>query len=91
MRGYYAGRFNGNNLITTQLELRQHIWYRIGCVLWGGVGTTFSEDDRFAWRKVLPNYGIGLRWALRERSNIRLDFGFGRDSFGVVVGINEAF
>ena len=91
MRGYYAGRFNGNNMITTQLELRQQIWNRLGCVAWGGGGVLFSRDEKLAWKRVLPNYGVGLRWEFSKRSNLRIDFGFGRDTFGIVVGVNEAF
>lgn len=91
MRGYYPGRFNGDNLFAAQVELRQHIWHRLGCVVWGGGGVAFSADDRFAWRKVLPTYGLGLRWALHERSNLRIDAGFGRKSYALILGIDESF
>ncbi len=91
MRGYYLGRYNGNNLISTQLELRQRIWNRLGCVAWGGAGLLLSEGETVDWSRVLPSYGVGLRWEFRRRSNLRIDFGFGRNTFGVVVGVNEAF
>ncbi|MDE6140262.1 MAG: outer membrane protein assembly factor [Alistipes sp.] len=91
MRGYYRGRFNGNNMLSAQLELRQRIWNRLGGVVWVGAGNVFSEDDRFAWRKTLPNYGIGLRWEFKRRSNLRVDWGMGRKSNSFVLSINEAF
>ena len=91
MRGYYPGRFNGDNLFAAQVELRQHLWHRLGCVVWGGGGVAFSADDRFAWRKVLPTYGLGLRWSLHEGSNLRIDAGFGRKSYALMLGINESF
>lgn len=91
MRGYYRGRFNGNNLLSMQLELRQRIWNRLGCVAWVGAGNVFSDNDRFAWRKTLPNYGIGLRWEFKRRSNLRVDWGMGRKSNSFVLSINEAF
>ena len=91
MRGYYLGRYTDNNLLTAQIELRQHIWRRIGCVVWGGAGTVFSEREPFAWRHALPNYGIGLRWELKKRVNVRLDYGFGRSTSGFLLEINEAF
>lgn len=91
MRGYYRGRFNGNNMLSVQLELRQRIWNRLGCVAWVGAGNIFSDDDRFAWRKTLPNYGIGLRWEFKRRSNLRVDWGMGRKSNSFVLSINEAF
>ena len=91
MRGYYLGRFNGENLISAQVELRQHIWYRLGGVVWGGAGLIYSADDPFAWRKTLPTYGLGFRWMLHERSNLRIDVGFGRKSYAILLGINESF
>ena len=90
MRGYYPGRFRGNTLISAQLELRQHIWNGIGAVAWAGAGNIFSDDDPFSWRKTLPTYGVGLRYRLGSAS-FRVDFGFGRDSFNAIVGINESF
>lgn len=90
MRGYYPGRFRGNTLISAQLELRQHIWNGIGAVAWAGAGNIFSPDDPFAWRKTLPTYGVGLRYRLGNAS-FRVDFGFGRDSFNAIVGVNESF
>lgn len=90
IRGYYPGRFRGNTLISAQLELRQHIWNGIGAVVWAGAGNIFSEEAPFAWRKTLPSYGLGLRYRLGSAS-FRVDFGFGRNSFNAIVGINEAF
>jgi hypothetical protein len=39
------------------------------------------------------SYGIGLRYFfnIRERLNLRLDFGFGGASNGMYVGPQEAF
>lgn len=91
MRGYYEGQYTDNNLITCQVELRQHIWRRIGCVVWGGAGNLFSRREPFAWRNTLPNYGVGLRWELKKRVNVRMDYGFGRDTSGFLLSINEAF
>ncbi len=91
MRGYYEGRYTDNCLVTCQVELRQHIRGRIGCVAWLGAGNVFSEVDRFRWRETLPNYGLGLRWELKKRVNVRMDYGFGRDTSGFLLSINEAF
>lgn len=91
MRGYYRGRYNGDNLVAAQVELRQHIWEGLGIGLWGGAGETFSRDDSFAWRKLLPTYGAGLRWSLNSLMAIRLDMAFGRDSRYFILGFNEAF
>ena len=43
MRGYYQGRYTDNDMITLQIELRQRIWRRIGCAVWGGAGNVFPS------------------------------------------------
>ena len=90
MRGYYEGRYVDRNMITLQVELRQRIWRRIGCTVWGGAGNVYGSEA-FSWRHTLPNYGIGLRWQFKHRVNIRVDYGFGRRTSGLVLNINEAF
>ncbi|MDE5637847.1 MAG: outer membrane protein assembly factor, partial [Alistipes sp.] len=91
MRGYYEGRYTDNNLITATVEIRQRIWRRIGCVVWGGAGNVFGSFGTFDWGHTLPNYGLGLRWELKHRVNVRIDYGFGRKTNGLVLNINEAF
>ncbi len=91
MRGYYEGQYTDRNMVSCQIELRQHIWRRIGGVVWGGAGNVFSSVDRFRWRETLPNYGIGLRWELKKRINVRMDYGFGRSTSSFLLSINEAF
>lgn len=91
MRGYYEGRYTDRNLITAQVELRQRIWRRIGCTLWAGAGNPFPSFKAFRWDHTLPNYGLGLRWEFKKRVNIRIDYGFGKDTRGLVLQINEAF
>lgn len=68
MRGYYEGQYNDNDMITLQVELRQNIWRRIGCVVWGGAGNVFPSFEKFKWGYTLPNYGIGLRWEFKNGS-----------------------
>lgn len=91
MRGYYEGQYMDNDMITFQVELRQRIWRRIGCTLWGGAGNVFPELSRFDWNETLPNYGIGFRWELKKRVNVRIDYGFGKNTSGFMLNINEAF
>lgn len=91
MRGYYLGRFTDNDMITFQIELRQRIWRRIGGVVWGGSGNVFPSFGKFDWSKTLPNYGVGLRWELKRRVNVRIDYGFGKDTNSFLLSINEAF
>ena len=89
------GEFNASGtpwLMKARLvELRQNIWRRIGCVVWGGAGNVFPSFEKFKWGYTLPNYGIGLRWEFKKRINIRVDYGFGKHTSGFLFNINEAF
>ena len=91
MRGYYFGRYTDRKMATAQVELRQHIYGPFGCVIWGGAGSVFDSHKNIDLSKTLPNYGLGLRIALSKTSKFRIDYGFGRHSNGVVIGMNEAF
>lgn len=91
MRGYYYGRYTDRKMATAQLELRQRIYGPIGCVVWGGVGSVFSSHKLFDVDRLLPNYGVGVRFAAGGRTSLRIDYGFGRHSNGLVINVNEAF
>lgn len=90
MRGYYPGRYRDNNMLMAQVELRQKIWYKLGCVAWGGVGSVFKDGK--VLDHVLPNYGFGMRWEFRKKMNVRFDYGFGRKGQSAFsLGLYEAF
>ncbi len=91
MRGYYEGRYTDLDMLTIQAELRQRIWRRISGVVWVGAGNVFNRFSSFDWSETLPNCGVGLRWEFKKRVNVRFDYGFGRDTNGLVLQINEAF
>ena len=91
MRGYYGGRYIDCNFAATQLELRQHIYGRIGCSAWVGCGTVFPSFDKFSWSNILPNYGLGFRFEFKHNVNLRVDYGFGKNTSGIVFQIAEAF
>ncbi|MCH5220199.1 MAG: BamA/TamA family outer membrane protein [Muribaculaceae bacterium] len=91
MRGYYEGRFRDKCEMDITVELRQHIWRRNGIVVWIGAGTIFPKFSDFDIHHVLPNAGVGYRWEFKQRVNVRLDFGIGKDEYGFNFSINEAF
>ena len=91
MRGYYRGRYIDNNIVSWQMELRQRIYKRIGCVAWVGGGTVFPSLGGFNVNNFLPNYGLGLRFEIKRKVNLRIDLGFGKDTMGFVIDINEAW
>lgn len=91
MRGYYEGRYRDKGEMDAVVELRQHVYRRVGVVLWGGAATIFPKLNDVTLKHVLPNYGAGLRWEFKKNVNVRFDVGIGRNEWGVVFNINEAF
>ena len=89
MRGYYYGRYRDRNMITAQLELRQNIYGPIGVCGWVGAGNVFGND--YNWSRTLPNIGLGARLALDGRTVLRIDYGWGKHSNGLIINVNEAF
>lgn len=69
MRGYYGGRYIDSNQMTVQMELRQHIYGRLGCVAWIGGGTVFPSFSKLRLAHILPNYGLGLRFEFKHHVN----------------------
>ena len=41
--------------------------------------------------RLLPSVGFGYRLEVQPRKNLRIDFGFGRNTQGVYFDFNEAF
>lgn len=91
MRGYYQGRYRDRNLLSVQLELRQHIYGCHGVVAWGGAGNVFPSTRRFDIKNTLPTYGAGYRLSFAGLV-FRLDAGFGiRGQWAVIAGFNHSF
>lgn len=91
MRGYWEGRYNDKCAADFTIELRQHLFSRIGAVVWGGVGEVFPAVANMFCGHALWNCGIGVRWEFKHRVNVRVDYGFGQNQNGLVFSINEAF
>ena len=93
MRGYPRGRVRDRNAITSQVELRAPYWRRVGAVAFAGAGTVAPSVSKLGSETWFPTAGVGLRYVLlpRDRTIARADLGFGRGSFGISVGIGEAF
>lgn len=91
MRGYYNGRYRDKKLVDAQVELRQHIYKRSGMAVWVGGGNVFSEFDKLRIKETLPAVGFGYRFRVKERTNLRLDYGIGKGQSAFYININEAF
>ena len=94
MRGYYEGRFADYNMLAFQGEFRCPITERWGFTTFAGVGRVGNKlSDLFIPENLKPSVGFGIRYALRpkEKLNLRVDAGFGKQSQGTYINIGEAF
>ena len=93
LRGYYRGRFRDNNSIVIQNEFRMPVYKRIGLAVFSGVGEVAHKLNDFKSNRIHYNYGIGARIKInkKENTNLRIDYGFTRDSRGLYIVYAEAF
>lgn len=91
LRGYYEGQYRDKCESDVTVELRQHVWRRSGVAVWGALGAVYPNFSKFHRRDLLPNFGVGYRWEFKKLTNVRVDVGFGKGCWGVVLNINEAF
>ena len=93
MRGYYRGRFRDKSMIAFQMEYRMPVWGRFGLVGFVGFGDVADKVSNLEPRNFKYSAGFGLRYLLsrKEKINVRLDIGFGKESSGVYVAVSEAF
>ncbi|HUK21824.1 MAG TPA: BamA/TamA family outer membrane protein [Gemmatimonadales bacterium] len=95
IRGYVEGRFRDRSVLLGVVEYRYmflrgngHL-SRHGFVVWTGGGSLGPQIQHL--EGFLPNAGVGYRFELQPRSNIRMDAGFGKRSWGVYFNFTEAF
>jgi hypothetical protein len=96
LRGYYWGRFRDESMLYAIAEYRHMFMRRSkierskhGIVGWLAAGTIMEDITQMeTW---LPNFGIGYRFEVQPRMNLRLDFGFGREEVGFYFNFTEAF
>ncbi len=93
MRGYYNGRYRDKTFSTAQIEFRDEFFWKLGVVVFAGVGDVGSSLGTYKLTQLKYSYGFGLRYMLdtEEKINIRFDMGFGHNTSGIYFGIEEAF
>ncbi len=91
LRGYEQGQYRDKNMLISQIEFRQPISGRHGMVYWLGAGTLSEDFHDLGKEDWLYSVGIGYRFEIKQRVNLRLDIGFGNEQSGFYFAINEAF
>jgi hypothetical protein len=93
LRGYTAGRFLDRYMMTTQLEYRLVLPWRLGLVGFGGLGGVIPGEDQLRTKQFLPAGGTGIRFLMSKKFhvNLRTDFAWGKDNFTWSMSMGEAF
>ncbi len=95
LRGYTNGKYRGDGVLDIQAEYRWNFDnpYYLSLVGFGGFATLYgSAQPDFDW-KIYPNIGAGIRYtALKSNHmNVGIDFGLGKEDWGVYFRLSEAF
>ncbi|PKH59308.1 hypothetical protein CXF83_21960 [Shewanella sp. Choline-02u-19] len=91
LRGYTSGRYRDKQMLLTQVEYRLNLPGRHGMVFWGGAGVIADDVSGFNRDTILPNGGVGYRFEVKPRVNLRLDMAWGDGDSGFYFNVNEAF
>jgi len=93
LRGIERGRYRDRDMVAFQAEWRYPIYKRFS-------GTLFAETAQIAYDLTdlyhdnwISGAGAGLRWAINptEKFNVRIDFAWVDNGFGLTIGMREAF
>lgn len=92
-RGYYGGRYRDQNSIQMQTELRKNVIGRFGFTVFAATGEVWNKFEDFTMRNYKWTAGGGLRFNLNKEdpTNIRIDYGFGKNTNGFYLQFGEAF
>jgi hypothetical protein len=97
IRGYRSYRFRDricNNFVAEyrhKFHGESYMAKKSGVVVWAGVGSIGSETGKSFFVNTLPNIGVGYRFEVEHRLNVRVDFGWGKDSNGLYFNFQEAY
>ena len=93
IRGYKAGRYRDNLMLTTQAEYRLELPKRFGVVGFFGVGEVAPAIGAFNNNDLKPGGGGGIRFTVAKKNhvNLRVDYAAGLQGGGVYMGVSEAF
>lgn len=100
LRGYTWGRYRDETMVFALAEYRYMLprkkpnsrgmnYGPFGVVVWTGTGSVAPNiGDIKYW---IQNVGVGLRFEIQKRMNLRIDYGIGNDSNAFYFSFNEAF
>ena len=93
MRGYFEGFYRDNHMAVLQAEYRFPIYWRFSGVGFTSFGTVTDKISNIESKYIRPSGGVGLRFMLvpKDKLNLRIDYGIGRNTSGFYLTVNESF
>lgn len=94
VRGYFLGRFRDKNLSSLQIEMRNHLFWRIGIATFGGISMVYKNINQIENESFKPNAGFGFRFLVdkKENTNLRIDYAVGaQNQSGFYISFGESF
>ena len=93
LRGFIAGRYIDNVLLSVQPEIKIKITNSLQLALFTGVGNVYEDLESIDLKKIKIASGAGLRIKVKNnpRINFRIDFAASNESTGTYFTIMEAF
>ena len=90
LRGVPAMRYQGNYVSTFEMQWRVDLFKNISMVAFTGVGKTYNTFEEISSNALIYNYGTGIRYTLKNISNLRVgvDVAWSNEDFawGISIG-----
>lgn len=91
LRGYSQGRYLNPYYLAAQTAFRFPLLWRFGMVVFLGAGNVYPTLKKIDPLDLKYTGGAGIRFALKSKINMRLDFGFSEDGIKIYFNVLEAF
>lgn len=95
LRGYLNGKYIDKTSVFFIPEWRYMFMKgngtmsKHGFATWAGIGTIAESVSKI--NEFVPNIGLGYRFEVQPRMNVRIDFGIGKETSGLYFNFTEAF
>ena len=93
LRGAPIMRYQGEEVVQAEVELRWQLWKRWSLVGFGGVGVAWNDFERFRSYRTVPTGGVGFRYELARKYGIHagIDVAFAPDNAAVYLQVGSAW
>lgn len=91
LRGFRSFRFTDRNALVLNAEWRWEAYSGLDMALFADAGKVFPRTSQLNFHDLEISPGFGFRFNARNRTFLRLDFGFSHEGYQVWFWLNEIF